>query len=177
MEIQPFSRDEKAVQEITKYIELERSNLYKERDCREFLKLYEGENKFCEKSKQILLDLWKSFQLTSENKYDLIEQQIITTFKFGDEMIWKVSNKSYDSFMCGFYVLLEMSGIDERKNNILHYHSFINDFFEEREPRLSEACEDELERRMEEIKTLDQWKPGESIIFEVELRKKGELPE
>ena len=161
MEIQPLSRDEKgqkAEHIITEHLISE--SLYREQ------------------SKQQFENLWQSLSDTTKNRYDLIEKSIVELLQYIDEISDKISGQDYDNFMKGTYWLLNLFCYDLKKNNIFDYFDCIRDPFIEREKaRLSEACEDELERRMEEIKTLDQWKPGESIIFEVELRKKGELPE
>lgn len=137
-------------------------------------------------SKERLTDLWEKLESSTEGCYDLIEESIVNSLKYSDllrysnEISEKISDESYDNFMWGVYWLIRLSETYRKdKNNgvIWYYYDCIRDPFVERyKDRLSGECRDALEAKKKAIKPLDLWKIGESIIFEVNLRKKGLLP-
>ena len=135
-----------------------------------------SESDYQMRSKELFESLWKNLNKTTDDRYEFIEKSIVELLSYFDEVVEEISEKSCENFGEGIYRLLDLFYYDLTKNNVFEYFDCIRDpFIEREEARLSIECEEELERRMEEIKPLDQWKPGESIIFEVELLKKGEL--
>ena len=135
-----------------------------------------SESDYQMRSKELFESLWKNLNKTTDDRYEFIEKSIVELMRYLDEISKEISNENYENFMYGIWKLIDLSQIELKGNNIFYYFDRIRDPFLEREPRLSEECEEELVRKMEDIKPLNQWKTGESIIFEVELRKKGELP-